>query len=104
MFSIIREFAMRICSFLPSATEIIYALGLGDQLYAVSHECDYPSEAQKLPRVVHSIFEDRQYSSTEIHRTIEARLREGKGIYDIDENVLQEAAPDLVLTQELCAE
>ena len=102
--SIIGEYAMRICSFLPSATEIIYALGLGDQLYAVSHECDYPSEARKLPRVVHSVFEDRHYSSAEIHAIIEERLREGKGIYDIDEDVLREAAPDLVLTQELCAE
>ena len=104
MFSIIREYVMRICSFLPSATEIIYALGLGDQLHAVSHECDHPPEALKQPRVVHSIFEDRQYSSAEIHQIIEERLREGKGIYDIDEDVLQEAAPDLVLSQELCAE
>ena len=102
--SIVREHVMRICSFLPSATEIVYALGLGGQLYGVSHECDHPSEARKLPRVVHSIFEDRQYSSAEIHAIIEERLREGKGIYEIDEDVLREAAPDLVLTQELCAE
>ena len=95
---------MRICSFLPSATEIIYGLGLGNDLYGVSHECDYPSEARKVPRVVHSIFDDRQYSSAEIHQTIQDRLKEDKGIYDIDEQVLREADPDLLLTQELCAE
>ena len=93
---------MRICSFLPSATEILYALGLGDQLYGVSHECDYPTQARKVPRVVGSIFGDRQYSSAEIDQTIKERLEEGKGIYEIDVNVLQEAEPDLLLTQELC--
>ena len=95
---------MRICSFLPSATEIVYALGLGGQLYGASHECDYPSQARSLPRVVHSIFEDREYASGEIHQIIEARLREGKGIYDIDYEVLSAADADLLLTQELCAE
>ena len=95
---------MRICSFLPSATEMVYALGLGDQLYGVSDECDYPPEARKLPWIVHSIFEDRQYSSAEIHQIIGERLTEGKGIYDIDERLLKEIEPDLLLTQELCGE
>ena len=95
---------MRICSFLPSATEIVYALGLGQDLYGVSHECDYPAEARQVPWVVHSIFDDREYSSAEIHEIIEERLRDGKGIYEIDEDILREAAPDLVFTQELCAE
>ena len=95
---------MRICSFLPSATEIVFALGLGDHLYGVSHECDFPPEARKIPFVVHSIFDDRQYASAEIHQTIEDRLLEGKGIYDVDEQVLREADPDLLLTQALCAE
>ena len=95
---------MRICSFLPSATEIVYALGLGEHLRAVSHECDYPPQARTLPRVVHSIFGDRHYSSAEIDQVIKERLSEGKGIYDIDQGVLREAEPDLVLTQELCAE
>ncbi len=96
---------MRICSFLPSATEIVYALGMGEHLYGVSHECDYPPEARKVPWVVHSIFEEnRHYSSAEIHQIIEERLMQGKGIYDIDEKVLREADPDLMLTQELCGE
>ena len=95
---------MRICSFLPSATEMVYALGLGEQLYGVSHECDYPPEARKVPWIVHSIFGDRQYSSGEIHQIIEERLTEGKGIYDIDEDFLQQVEPDLLITQELCGE
>ena len=95
---------MRICSFLPSATEIVYALGLGEQLFGVSHECDYPPEARKLPRVVDSIFEDRQLSSSEIHQMIQERLMEGKGIYEIDQEALRAADADLLLTQELCGE
>ena len=95
---------MRICSFLPSATEIVYALGLGEHLYGVSHECDYPPEARKLPRVVHSIFDGSHYSSEEIDRLIKERLAQEKGIYDVDEDALRQAEPDLLLTQELCAE
>ena len=95
---------MRICSFLPSATEIVYSLGLGEQLLGVSHECDYPPEARKLPWIVHSIFQDGDYSSGEIHRIIEERLTEGKGIYDIDVALLEKLEPDLLLTQELCGE
>ena len=95
---------MRICSFLPSATEIVYALGLGEHLQGVSHECDYPPEARKLPRVVTSIFEGQQYSSLEIDQIIQERMKENKGIYDVDQAVLEEARPDLLLTQELCSE
>ena len=95
---------MRICSFLPSATEIVHALGLGEHLCGVSHECDYPPEARRLPRVVRSIFDDRQYSSAEIHEIIKERALQNKGVYEIDEQVLREAEPDLLLTQELCGE
>ena len=95
---------MRICSFLPSATEIVYTLGLGEHLYGVSHECDYPPEARKVPRVVGSIFEGCQYSSAEIDQIIKERQAEGKGIYDIDDDVLRDAEADLLLTQELCGE
>ena len=95
---------MRICSFLPSATEIVYALGLGDSLYGVSHECDYPAEARAVTRIVSSVFGDRSYTSAEIDRIIRERLAEGKGIYEIDEDALRTLQPDLLLTQELCAE
>jgi iron complex transport system substrate-binding protein len=95
---------MRICSFLPSATEMVYALGLGDHLYGVSHECDYPPEARSKPVAVRSVLQNGEYSSAEIHQIIQERLKEGKGIYEIDETILREAQPDLLLTQELCEE
>jgi iron complex transport system substrate-binding protein len=93
---------MRICSFLPSATEIIYALGLQDQLYGVTFECDYPPEAKTKPVVVRSIFDDRPLSSGDISQLIGQRLKEGLGIYDIAQDVLHNAAPDLLLTQAIC--
>jgi iron complex transport system substrate-binding protein len=94
---------MRICSFLPSATEIVYALGLQDQLYGITFECDYPPQARSKPVVVRSIFEQHtQLSSGDISQIIGQRLKEGLGIYDIDQAVLQAAAPDLLLTQAIC--
>jgi len=93
---------MRICSCLPSATEIIYALGLQDQLYGVTFECDYPPEAKTKPVVVRSIFDDRPLSSGDISQLIGQRLKEGLGIYDIAQDVLHNAAPDLLLTQAIC--
>ena len=95
---------MRICSFLPSATEIVYQLGLADQLYGVTHECDYPSAARDKPWVVRSVFEgmDPQPTSGEISRVISERLEQGLGIYEIDQDVLRAAEPDLILTQAIC--
>lgn len=93
---------MRICSFLPSATEIVYALGLQDQLYGVTFECDYPPEARSKPIVVRSVFDGMQPSSAEISRIIGERLKEGLGIYEIDQEVLRAAEPDLLLTQAIC--
>ena len=95
---------MRICSFLPSATEIVYGLGLQDSLYGVTYECDHPTPARSKPVVVHSIFENANFSSPEVDRIISERMAEGKGIYDIDQEVLSQAEPDLLLTQELCEE
>jgi iron complex transport system substrate-binding protein len=87
---------MRICSFLPSATEIVYALGLHDQLYGVTFECDYPAEARHKPKVVRSLFEhiDPPLSSGEISQIIGQRLQEGLGIYEVDLETLQAAEPD----------
>jgi iron complex transport system substrate-binding protein len=93
---------VRICSFLPSATEIVYQLGLADQLYGVTHECDYPPEAKNKPWVVRSVFEGSQPTSGEISRVISERLEQGLGIYEIDQELLQAAAPDLILTQAIC--
>ena len=95
---------MRICSFLPSATEIVYALGLEADLFGVTHECDYPAAARHKPWVVRSVFDGMEPapSSGEINRIIAQRLAEGLGIYDIDEAALWAAAPDLLLTQAIC--
>ena len=95
---------MRICSFLPSATEIVYQLGLRDQLFGVTHECDFPPEAKDKPWVVRSVFDgmDPQPTSAEISRVISERLEQGLGIYDIDQTVLEAAEPDLLLTQAIC--
>ena len=93
---------MRICSFLTSATEMVYDLGLQDQLYGVTHECDYPPEARNKPHVVHSVFEGQEPTSGEISKVISERLAQGLGIYDIDEKLLIEADPDLLITQAIC--
>ena len=93
---------MRICSFLPSATEIVYALGLGDSLLGVSHECDYPPQARTKPKVVRSKFDPASHSSREIDRLIADMVSRGERIYEVDLVVLKAAGPDLVITQELC--
>jgi iron complex transport system substrate-binding protein len=93
---------MRICSFLPSATEIVFALGLGDQLYGVTQSCDYPSEARAKPVVVRSILDGQDISSTEIDRIVIEHARRGESVYHIDMEALRRAEPDLILTQELC--
>ena len=93
---------MHICSFLPSATEIVYELGLQDQLLGVTHECDYPPEARNKPHVVKSVFDGTQPTSGEISKVIAERLEQGLGIYEIDQAVLEAAEPDLLLTQAIC--
>jgi len=91
---------MRIASLLPSATEIAFALGLGDQVVAVSHECDYPSEAAKRPVLTKSTIHGKIHASHEVDDEVAKR---GGDIYEIDEKLLESLKPDLILTQELCA-
>ena len=93
---------MRICSLLPSATEIVYALGLDDQLVGVSHECDFPPGAVAKPIMIRSVFDPSVLSSLEIDRAVIERLRRGEGVYAIDLDRFRQADPDLILTQELC--
>jgi iron complex transport system substrate-binding protein len=93
---------MRICSFIPSATEIVYLLGLQDQLWGVTHECDFPPEARKKPWVVRSVFDGMEPTSGEISQVISERLQQGLGIYDINQDVLRAAEPDLIMTQQIC--
>ncbi len=93
---------MRICSFLPSATEMIFALGLEAQLYGVTHECDFPMAAQDKPWVVRSVFDGTEPTSGEISKVISERQVQGLGIYDINQEVMRAAEPDLLLTQAIC--
>jgi iron complex transport system substrate-binding protein len=93
---------MRIVSFLPSATEILFGLGLGDQVLAVSHECDWPPEARSKPVAVRAAFRSADLSAAEIDRIVSGRMAQGLPIYEIDQQVLQQASPDLIVTQELC--
>ena len=91
-----------IVSFLPSATEIVYALGADERLVAVSHECDYPAGAREKPVVVSSAIDSASLSSGEIDRRVRDLLASGESFYHIDEARLRKLSPDLILTQDLC--
>ena len=93
---------MRIVSLLPSATEIVCALGLGDELVGVTHECDFPVEVIGKPVMTHSVQDQRALSSREIHQLVSASVHGGSSLYSLDVAALRAAAPDLILTQELC--
>jgi len=92
----------RIVSFLPSATEILYKLGVGDQVLAVTHECNFPAEAKTKPRVIHSSFDPQKMSSQEIDNKVVELVTSGKDIYILDEQVLKKANPDLIISQGIC--
>lgn len=92
----------RIVSFLPSATEIAFTLGLGDNLVGVTHECDYPAEARTRTVVVRNVLPIETMDQGEIDRAVAERIATGQSLYQIDENLLQELSPDLILTQDLC--
>jgi len=92
----------RIVSFLPSATEIAFTLGLGDQLVGVTHECDYPAEARNKAVVVRSVLPLEALSQSEIDQAVAERMSSGQSLYQIDEKLLQDLDPDLILTQNLC--
>ncbi|MFQ5596466.1 MAG: cobalamin-binding protein [Nitrospiria bacterium] len=93
---------MRIVSFLPSATEIVYALGLEDQLVGVTHECDYPPGAKKKPVAVRNALEMAGFNQSEIDQCVREAVHTGKSLYAVDEALLKTAEPDLILTQDLC--
>jgi iron complex transport system substrate-binding protein len=93
---------VRIVSLLPSATEIVFALGLGDDLVGRTHECDYPPEAAAVPVVTKSVGAEPGETSREIHDRVTRSVHGGTSIYRLDRAALDAAAPDLVLTQELC--
>jgi iron complex transport system substrate-binding protein len=93
--------AMRIVSLLPSATEILFALGLGDQVIGVSHECDFPPAAKDKRVVIHSRI-PQDATPSEIDRLVRAFSARGESVYSVDAEVLHSLAPDLIVTQDLC--
>jgi iron complex transport system substrate-binding protein len=92
---------MRIVSLLPSATEIVCALGLEEQLVGVSHECDYPPSVASLPKVTRTLI-PADASSGEIDRMVRERLQTEPALYTLDLPVLNSLGPDLIVTQALC--
>jgi iron complex transport system substrate-binding protein len=92
----------RIVSLLPAATEIAAALGLMEQVVGVSHECDFPGEANRRPRVTHCPVHNAGLTSCEVDEWVRRALREKGTIYSIDEPLLRELRPDVILSQKLC--
>jgi iron complex transport system substrate-binding protein len=93
---------MRIASLVPSATEMLYALGLGDCVVAVTHECDYPPEVRSLPHLTRTVL-GPDLSAAEIDRAVKTRVAEGLALYELDEELLAKLEPDLIVTQAVCA-
>ena len=92
---------MQICSLLPSATEILFALGLGDSVVGVTHECDFPPEAAKKPPLIRPRV-DPQALPAVIDRQVTELVSRGESIYSVDAEMLASLAPDLIITQDLC--
>jgi len=93
---------VRIVSLVPSATEMLFALGVGDEVTAVTHECDHPPEALDLPKVTRDVI-GPGLPPDEIDRAVRELTEEGRAIYELDEHALRSLAPDLIVTQALCA-
>lgn len=92
---------MRIASLVPSATEMLCALGLRDSVVAVTHECDYPDGIELLPHLTRSVIPE-DLSPSEIDAAVRERTQKGEAIYELDEELLRELEPDLIVTQAVC--
>jgi iron complex transport system substrate-binding protein len=92
---------MRIASLVPSSTEMLFALGLGDDVVAVTHECDFPAEAASLPHLTRSVIPDG-LSAAEIDAAVRSVRGEGRHLYELDEAALAELEPELIVTQAVC--
>jgi iron complex transport system substrate-binding protein len=88
-------------SLVPHATELLFALGLGEQVVGVTHECDHPTAASALPHVTRDVLPSG-LSAAEIDREVKERTQRGDAIYELDERAVRELEPDLIVTQELC--
>jgi iron complex transport system substrate-binding protein len=92
---------MRIVSLVPSATEMLFALGVGDEVTAVTHECDHPPAARELPKVTRDVI-GPGLEAAEIDRAVRELTEQGNAIYELDESALRRLQPDLIVTQALC--
>jgi len=92
---------MRIASLVPSATEMLFALGLGDSVVAVTHECDHPAAARSLPQLTRTILPEG-LDASQIDTAVKTTVSEGRALYELDEELLAEVAPDLIVTQAVC--
>jgi len=93
---------MRIVSLVPHATELLFALGLGDDVVGVTHECDHPDRVRELPRVTRDVL-PAGLAAGEIDAAVRRRTQQGKAIYELDADLLADLEPDLLVTQALCA-
>jgi iron complex transport system substrate-binding protein len=92
---------MRIASLVPSGTEMLFALGLGDRVVAVTHECDYPPGAEQLPHLTRSVIPE-ELPTAEIDAAVRERVGRGEALYELDEQTLRELEVDLIVTQAVC--
>jgi iron complex transport system substrate-binding protein len=93
---------MRIVSLVPSATEMLFALGVGSDVIAVTHECDYPPAARELPKITRDVLEPG-LTAAEIDAAVKERTLAGESIYELDTETLHDLRPDLIVTQALCS-
>ena len=92
---------MRVASLVPSATEMLFALGLGENVVAVTHECDYPTGARALPHLTRTVLGEG-LDAAGIDAEVKRIVGEGRALYELDEKLLTEVAPDLIVTQAVC--
>jgi iron complex transport system substrate-binding protein len=92
---------MRVASLVPSATEMLFALGLDESVVAVTHECDFPREARSLPHLTRTVLPD-DLDAGQIDTAVKATVAEGRALYELDEERLTALAPDLIVTQAVC--
>jgi iron complex transport system substrate-binding protein len=92
---------LRICSLLPSATEIIFAIGMGESLVGVTHECDYPAQASSIPQVTRTNIPPG-ISSSQIDAAVASTLETAGSLYELDLPLLEKLRPEIILTQRLC--
>src|SRR5512138_3589874 len=93
---------MRICSLVPGATEVVVTLGLADSLVGISHECDYPAAIRDVPVMVRAAIDSEHAGSAAIDRQVTALMSSGQPLYHVDERVLAQARPDIILMQDVC--